>query len=138
MHILQRQTCECKSPNKPRPTIKWLILNVSCLSPLSATAGSLSITPSPTTTTSHAVRTSARCTSPTSAGGGAVTTDSSRRNESSPTGHGRLTSTSTSPTGAPRLVRPTGRWREQSRQHLWYRRRHDLVLGCFRAPCHRD
>lgn len=60
-----------------------------------------------------------------SAGGGAVTTASSRRNESSPTGHGRLTSTSTSLTGAPHLFQPTARWREQPRWHLRYLRRHD-------------
>lgn len=74
---------------------------------------------------SHVVQTSARCTFPMSVGGGAVTTASSRRNESSPTGHGRLTSISTSLTGAPHLFQPTGHWREQSRWHLWYRRRHD-------------
>jgi len=78
--------------------------------------GSLSTTLSLTTTTSHAARMNAPCTSLMSGAGGAATTASSRRSESSPTGHGRLTSTSTSRTGVPRLSRTTGRWRGRSRR----------------------
>lgn len=96
------------------------------LPPPVSPAGSPSTTPSRTTTTSHAGRMNAPCTSLTSAGGGAATTASSPRNGSSPTGRGLLTSTSTSRTGAPRLSQPTGRWRRASRRRSWCRRRRDL------------
>lgn len=112
--------------------LKWLIkafLNVICLFSLSATAGSLSTTPCPTTITSHAALTSVPCTYPMSVGGGAATTASLLRSGSSPTGHGRLTSTSTSQTGAPHHFQSTGRWRGRPLPWPWYPRRRDWCRG---------
>ena len=104
-----------------------VLLNINCLSPFSVPAGSPSTSPSPITTTSHVARTSVPCTFRTSAGGEAATTASSPRRRCSPTGHGRLTYTSTSRTGAPRRCQPTARQPQPLRRHDWCRGEEDYL-----------
>lgn len=93
--------------------------------------GKLSTHPSRTITTSPWGQTSVPCTSPMSADAEAAITASSQRSASLRTGHGRLTSISTSQTGAQPLYPKTAR----ETQYFLSHGRRDSKLRVHRRIC---